>query len=219
MCMRTHPASARSAPRHRWPLRPLEGILPIVPAQIPATLLAGVTLAALGIPEVLGYATIAGMPVVTGLYTILLPIVVFALVGSSRHLVVGADSATAAIFAAGAVGLATVGSPRYVALAGLAALLAGSFLLAARLIRLGFLADFLSRTALVGFLTGVGIQVAAGQLTDLLGVRRRGHGTIATVVDVVRGVPHTSLPTLAVALTVILVILGVPLGRAELTCY
>jgi len=208
MRMRTPPASARSAPRHRWPLRPLAGILPIVPAQIPATLLAGVTLAALGIPEVLGYATIAGMPVVTGLYTILLPIVVFALVGSSRHLVVGADSATAAIFAAGAVGLATVGSPRYAGLAGLAALLAGGFLLAARLVRLGFLAHFLSRTALVGFLTGVGIQVAVGQLTDLLGVRRRGHGTIATVVDVVRGVPHTSLPTLAVALTVILVILG-----------
>jgi len=110
MRMRTHPASARSAPRHRWPLRPLAGILPIVPAQIPATLLAGVTLAALGIPEVLGYATIAGMPVVTRLYTILtrrsrnqtcahfainvtrkvlLPIAVFALVGSSRHLVVG----------------------------------------------------------------------------------------------------------------------------------
>ncbi len=208
MRMRTHPASARSAPRHRWPLRPLAGILPIVPAQIPATLLAGVTLAALGIPEVLGYATIAGMPVVTGLYTILLPIAVFALVGSSRHLVVGADSATAAIFAAGAVGLATVGSPRYAGLAGLAALLAGGFLLAARLVRLGFLANFLSRTALVGFLTGVGIQVAVGQLTDLLGVHSRGHGTIATVVDVVRGAPHTSLPTLAVALTVILVILG-----------
>jgi len=77
-----HPVPASPAPRRRWPLRPLGGLLPLVPAQVPVNLLAGVTLAALGIPEVLGYAKIAGMPVVTGLYTILLPIVVFALVGS-----------------------------------------------------------------------------------------------------------------------------------------
>ena len=85
--------------------------------------LAGVTLALLAVPEVLGYARIAGMPVVTGLYTMLLPMVAFALLGSSRHLVVGADSATAAILAAGLVGLAAPGDPRYVALAGAAAVL------------------------------------------------------------------------------------------------
>jgi high affinity sulfate transporter 1 len=171
-------------------------------------MLAGITLAALGIPEVLGYAKIAGMPVVTGLYTILLPIAVFALVGSSRHLVVGADSATAALFAAGAVGLASPGSPRYVALAGVAALLAGGFLLAARLIRLGFLANFLSRTALVGFLTGVGIQVAAGQLGEMLGVHSAAHGTIPRFADAVRGAPHASALTLLISLAVIAVILG-----------
>ena len=70
-------------------------------AGISAEVVAGVTLAALGIPEVMGYAKIAGMPVVTGLYTILIPIALFAVLGSSRHLVVGADSATAAILAAG----------------------------------------------------------------------------------------------------------------------
>ena len=78
----------------------LQGVLPIQRRQ----LLAGVTLAALGIPEVLGYASIARLPVVTGLYTLLLPMAVFALVGSSRHLVVAADSATAAIVAAGGRG-------------------------------------------------------------------------------------------------------------------
>jgi hypothetical protein len=93
-------------------------------------LLAGVTPAALGIPEVLGYAKIAGMPVVTGLYTLLLPMAVFAVLGSSRHLVVGADSATAAILAASLAGLA--GSARYVQLAGLVALLAGGLLLERR---------------------------------------------------------------------------------------
>src|ERR1700712_4973713 len=71
------------------------------PAHPGAEVVAGLTLAALAIPEVLGYAKIAGMPVVTGLYTMLIPLVVFAVLGSSRHLVVGADSATAAMLAAG----------------------------------------------------------------------------------------------------------------------
>ena len=137
-----------------------QGLLPIERARIPAEAIAGVTLAALAIPEVMGYTAIAGMPVITGLYTILLPLIVFAVLGSSRHLVVGADSATAAILAAGLAGMAVTGSEEYVALAGMLALLAGGFLLAARLLRLGFLADFLSRSVLIGFLSGVGVQVA-----------------------------------------------------------
>jgi sulfate permease, SulP family len=141
----------------------LAGLLPIRTSRLGPDVVAGVTLAALAVPEVLGYARIAGMPVVTGLYTMLVPMVVFALLGSSRHLVVGADSATAAILAAGLVGIAGAGSPRYVQLAGTAALLVGGLLLLARLVRLGFLGNFLSRTVLVGFLTGVGIQVASGR--------------------------------------------------------
>src|SRR5437764_3119568 len=152
----------------------LAGVLPVERSRVWPDVLAGVTLAALGVPEVLGYAKIAGMPVVTGLYTLLLPMAVFAVLGSSRHLVVAADSATAAILAAALAGLAVAGSPQYVRLAGLAALLAGGMLLFARLARLGFLANFLSRTVLVGFLTGVGIQVAAGQLPDMLGVGTQG---------------------------------------------
>jgi SulP family sulfate permease len=70
----------------------MRGLLAIDRSQVPADVLAGMTLAALGIPEVLGYAKIAGMPVVTGLYTMLLPMAVFAVLGSSRHLVVAADS-------------------------------------------------------------------------------------------------------------------------------
>lgn len=132
----------------------MRGVLPVERSRVPADVLAGFTLAALGIPEVLGYAKIAGMPVVTGLYTMLLPMAVFAVLGSSRHLVVAADSATAAILAAALTGLAVAGSQQYVRLAGLAALLAGAMLLLARVARLGFLANFLSRTVLVGFLTG-----------------------------------------------------------------
>ena len=158
----------------------LEGIRPYQRGWLQADIVAGITLAALAIPEVMGYTKIAGMPVITGLYTILIPIAAFALFGSSRHLVVGADSATAAIMFAGIAGLGISGlqpaTPQWVALAGLSALLAGGLLLLARVARLGFLADFLSRTVLIGFLTGVGIQVAIGQVGGMLGLPKQTAG-------------------------------------------
>jgi sulfate permease, SulP family len=186
----------------------MQRVLPIDRAQVPADMLAGMTLAALGIPEVLGYAKIAGMPVLTGLYTMLLPMAVFAVLGSSRHLVVAADSATAAILAAALTGLAAVGSERYVRLAGLAALLVGGMLLLARLARLGFAANFLSRTVLVGFLTGVGIQVAAGQLPDMLGVAATGKSTPAKLVDIARALPQVHGADVAVSAGVIVIVLA-----------
>ena len=124
----------------------------------------------MNIPQALGYTKIAGMPVVTGLYSLLLPAVAFAAFGSSRYLVVSADSATAAIFASGASRLAPAASARYVALAGAVALLTAGFLLLARLLKLGFIADFLSQTVLTGFLTGVGFQVGIAVLGEMLGV-------------------------------------------------
>jgi len=174
------------------------GLLPVRRSEVAGDLLAGITLAAVSIPVSLGYAKIAGMPVVTGLYTLVLPIAVFAIFGSSRHLVVGADSATAAILGAALAGLAVAGSPQYVRLAGLAALLAGGLLLA-RLARLGFLANFLSRTVLVGFLTGVGIQVAVGQLPDMLGVTATGKSTPARLLEVVRALPQVHGADVAVS--------------------
>ena len=100
------PAHDRTAPA-RFPF--MQGVLPITAVRVPAEIIAGVTLAAIAIPEVMGYTKISGTPVITGLYTMLIPTVLFALFGSSRHLVVGADSATAAILAAGLVGIAAVG--------------------------------------------------------------------------------------------------------------
>jgi high affinity sulfate transporter 1 len=186
----------------------MQGLLPVDRSRIPTEALAGITLAALGIPEVLGYAKIAGMPVVTGLYTMLIPMAVFAVLGSSRHLVVAADSATAAILAAALTGLAAAGSERYVRLAGLTALLAGAMLLLARLARLGFLANFLSRTVLVGFLTGVGIQVAAGQLPDMLGETTAGRQTLPKLLDTVRALPDARWADVVVSAGVILVVLA-----------
>jgi MFS superfamily sulfate permease-like transporter len=185
-----------------------EGITPLDRARIPADALAGVTLAALAIPETMGYTKIAGMPVITGLYTILLPLAVYALFGSSRHLVVGADSASAAILAAGLAGMAATGSAQYVALAGLVALLAAVYLIVARLVHLGFLADFLSRTVLVGFLTGVGIQVAAGQVGGMLGVPSGTGGTLHKLWGTLQNVGDTSGWTLGVSIGVAVVILG-----------
>ena len=184
----------------------LQGMLPIERSRVPAEVLAGLTLAALGIPAVLGYAKIAGMPLVTGLYTMLLPMAAFAVLGSSRHLVVAADSATAAILAAALTGLAAAGWARYVRLAGLAALLTGAMLLAARLARLSFLANFLSRTVLVGFLTGVGIQVAAGQLPDMLGVTAPGGQTLPKLAGTVRALPHVHWADVAMSIAVIVVV-------------
>jgi high affinity sulfate transporter 1 len=186
----------------------LRGVLPIDRSGVSTEVLAGLTLAALGIPEVLGYAKIAGMPVVTGLYTMLLPMAVFAVLGSSRHLVVAADSATAAILAAALTGLAAAGSERYVRLAGLVALLAGAMLLLARLARLGFLANFQSRTVLVGFLTGVGIQVAAGQLPAMLGVTATGEQTPARFWDTMRALPDAHRADVAVSIGVIVIVLA-----------
>ncbi len=148
----------------------LQGILPIQESGILTEVMAGITLAALAIPEVMGYTKIAGTPVITGLYTLLIPMVLYAVFGSSRHLVVAADSATAAILAAGLVAIAATGSHEYVALAGVLALISACFLILARVIGLGFMADFLSRTVLIGFLTGVGIHIALGQIPGMLGL-------------------------------------------------
>ena len=197
---------ATRAKTQRLPV--LEGVLPIERSELSPAIVAGITLAALGIPEVMGYTKIAGMPVVTGLYTILIPIAVFACLGSSRHLVVGADSATAAIMAAGLAGLAPLASPDYVSLAGITAILCAGLLLLARLIRLGFLADFLSRSVLIGFLTGVGIQVAMGQLPGMLGVSGGTGGTLPKFFGTLEQIPDTSLATLAVSASVLGIILG-----------
>jgi len=187
--------------------RLLQGIVPVDPHRVAVDVAAGAALAALAIPEVMGYTAIAGTPVVTGLYTILLPTAVFAVVGSSRHLVVGADSATAAILAASLVLLAAPASADYVALASLAALMTAAWLLVARIVRLGFLADFLSRSVLVGFLTGVGIQVAVGQIAGLLGLPGGGSDTIDKARSALSHLNEANSATLIVSVSVLLVML------------
>ena len=170
-------------------------------------MLAGVVLAAMDIPQVMGYAKIAGMPVVTGLYTLLLPLVAFAAFGLSRYLVVAADSATAAIFASGVSGLATPAEAQHVALAGIVALLTAAILLLARLLRLGFIADFLSRTVLVGFLTGIGIQIGISVLSEMLGVPVNSRRPAMQLWEVLGELPRVHVPTVTVSALVLAFVL------------
>lgn len=192
--------------RFRLPI--LDNLLCADKSHALGDIIAGVTLASLAIPECMGYTKIAGTPVITGLYTILIPMVLFAVFGSSRHLVVGADSATAAILAAGLAGLHFSGSGEYLGLCGVLAIMAAVLLLFARIIRLGFLADFLSRTVLVGFLTGVGIQVAAGQLPGMLNLPKGGEGVLGGLIHDIRCIDLTNPYALALALGTLLIIIG-----------
>ena len=180
------------------------GLLPINPRRAARDALAGLTLASMNIPQVLGYTRIAGTPIVTGLYTVLLPLVAFAVFGSSRHLVVSADSATAAIFSASLSRMAPLASDKYMTLVGTLTLLTAGLLLLARVFKLGFLADFLSRTVLVGFLTGVGIQVGVTMLGAMVGVDVQAHRTPDQLWELLRGarsfsVQNTGLSVLVVA--------------------
>jgi len=188
-------------------LRFLQGLLPFDKERLAPDIVAGITLAALGIPEVMGYTKIIGTPVITGLYTLFLPVVVFAVFGSSRHLVVSADSATAAMVAAALTSLSFIANtPRYIELTSLIGIVVAAILILARILQLGFLADFLSRSVLVGFLSGVGVQVAVGELHEMLGIEKGGHGFFRQLLYTFEHLRDTHLPSLFIALAVLAII-------------
>ena len=187
----------------------LSSLKPSTPTSLSTEIIAGATLAAIGIPEVIGYSTIAKMPVLAGVLTLIIPMVLFVIFGSSKHLVVAADSATAAILAAGLAGVAVAGTSNYVALAGLVAGMTGLILIVARILQLGFIASFLSRTLLVGFLIGVGISVAVSQLPAMLGLHVKASNTFVLLVDCATHLRAVSLPALvASVLTLAIVLIG-----------
>lgn len=185
----------------------LQGIVPYQRKWLHRDLLAGATLAAVAIPEGLGYAKIAGMPPETGLYTCLIPVVLFALFCSSRRLSVGADSATAAISAAACGALAADDPAAFIPLTCALAVMTGLALLLAGRLSLGFLSDFLSRSVLAGFLTGVGIQIAIGQIHNLLGVDGKADSTWGKLVVTLEHLGETNFADLTIAVTVIATIL------------
>jgi high affinity sulfate transporter 1 len=181
-------------------------------AWLVTDVVAGATLSAVAIPETMGYTSIAQTPVVTGLYTVIFPTIVFALLGASRLLVVGADSATAAILAAvlgtAAIAGVTPNSLEWLAYTSFIALICGLLLIIARVFRLGFLGDFLSASVLIGFLSGVGVQVFTGQLPDMLGIPK-GSGTwLQQQWHLVTSLGDSSWATVAFAAATLVIILG-----------
>ena len=197
------PSSRPQARSGGW-LHLFQAIRPVTQAGSVRDALAGFQLAAMNIPQALGYTKIAGMPVVAGFYTLLLPLLAFAVFGSSRYLVVAADSATASILAGKLATMAPIASPRYVALASMVALLTAGFLLLARVLKLGFLADFLSQTVLTGFLTGVGFQVGIAVLSEMVGLEVHSNRTIGQLLDLSRSLPKVHWPTLAISAVVVI---------------
>ena len=185
----------------------LKGVRPLTRAAALRDALAGVTLASMNVAQLLGYARIAGMPAVTGLYTGFLPLIAFALFGASRHLVVAADSASATILAGRLSTMAPPASAEYVALAGVTALLTAGLLLLARIFRLGFLADFLSRTVLVGFLAGVGVQVGIAMLGDMTGIAFTSSRTTEQIRQLAAQLPHIQWPVFGLSALVVAAVL------------
>ncbi|TQM57985.1 SulP family inorganic anion transporter [Humibacillus xanthopallidus] len=165
-------------------------------------LVAGVTVAAIAIPESLGYASIAGLPVQTGLYCALLPAILFALIASTRQLVVGADSATAALVAAGAGAVVAAGSPTYASTVAVLGLITAAILLLMAIARLGFLADLISQPVLAGFLSGVGVSLIIGKLPGMLGITASGT-TWDKLVATVTNLGHINVTSAALALGVV----------------
>jgi sulfate permease, SulP family len=210
----------------RWP-RPFAGLQGITKADVPREAMAGVTLAALMIPLNIGYAQVAGLPPAAGLYAAIIPLVVFALLASSRHLVTSPDASMATLVGATLVAFAAPGEARLpyaLALAVLCALLFFIFWI----FRLAFLANFLSRAVMAGFITGLGVEVFTnqvrkilaaphgGEATGLVAAAERFKETLATsvqtegyfveILTMLQSIPHANLYSVAVGVSAFLIV-------------
>ncbi|MGZ6708938.1 MAG: SulP family inorganic anion transporter [Solirubrobacteraceae bacterium] len=205
---------------HRSPFRPpprpplRERLVPVV-ATAPGyrlrdaqrDLIAAVTVVAVAVPAAMGYAEVAGVPAVSGLYALLLPSIAYAVLGSSRQLAVGPDGSIAALVGALVLGTAAAGSADSVRIATtLALLVAGCFLIAFAL-RLGWIADYLSRPVLVGYLHGVVVVLVVGQIPKLLGLNVTALNPLPQLAEIAREIGETSIPTLIVGATALAILL------------
>ena len=160
-------------------------------------IVAGIVLTTVLVPAGIGYAEVSGLPPVTGLYATIVPLLVYALVGPSRVLVLGPDSALAPIIAAAITPLAAGDPDRAVALAGLLALMMGGLLLLGGVLRLGFVTDLLSKPIRLGYLNGIALVVVVSQLPKLLGFSVEGDSVIDDLRGLVTGVSDGDTVTLA----------------------
>jgi SulP family sulfate permease len=178
------------------------------PSWLGGDVVAGLTVWAVLVPEALAYATIAGVSPVVGLYAAPAALIFYAAFGSSRHLVVGPMSATAALSAATVGEFATQGSKPFVAMTAALAITVGLAALAAGLLRLGFLANFISEPVLKGFIVGLALTIIMGQLPALFGVSKGSGNFFAKLWDLVTKLGDTSVTTLVVGVLSLVVVLG-----------
>jgi sulfate permease, SulP family len=174
-----------------------------------ADALAGLTVAAYLVPQVLAYAQVAGLAPVAGLWAAAAALAAYAVLGSSRQLSVGPESTTALMTAIALAPLATGDPNRYAALAAALALLVGAICLLGRAARLGFLADLLSRPVLVGYMAGIALIMISGQLENVTGVPTEGDTFVAELASFVRGVGEAHLPTLLLSAAVLAFLVAV----------
>ena len=171
--------------------------------------IAGLTAAAVVLPKAMAYASVAGLPIAVGLYTAFIPMVIYALLGSSRVLSVSSTT-TLGILAGTQLGLAVPdGDPaKLVTATATLTALVGAMLVLARLMRLGFVANFISTSVLTGFKAGIGLVIVLDQMPKLLGIHIAKQGFFRDLLSVAQHVPETSLLTLAVAAATFLVLIG-----------
>ncbi len=170
-------------------------------------LTAGLIVTVMLIPQSLAYAMLAGLPPALGLYASLLPLFAYALLGSSMTLAVGPVAVVSLMTASSITPMATQGSPEYVAMAILLALLSGLMLMVAGVLRLGFLAWFLSHPVISGFISGSAVLIAIGQVKYLLGITLSSTGVLSTIGALVRHLPETNAVTAAIGSVTLLFLL------------
>ena len=178
-------------------------------AWLKPDVIAGLTAAAVVIPKAMAYATIAGLPVEVGLYTAFLPMLVYAVLGTSRVLSVSTTTTLAILAGAQLSEAVPAGDPAaLLRAAATLTLLVGAILLAAWVLRLGFVANFISEPVLIGFKAGIGVVIVLDQLPKLLGFHITRGPFLRNVASTLQGIPRTSLPTLAVAIAMIVILVG-----------
>lgn len=171
-------------------------------------LMAAITVWAIVIPESIAYASIAGMPPEAGLYAAIVPLLLYALLGSSRRVTVGPSAAVAALSFATVVPFAAAGTDEFVSLTLALAIIVGVVLVIAGFAHMGVIADFLSDPVLKGFIVGVALTIALGQAGKLFGVEIEGHGFFAEAFDLIRQLPDLHVPTLAVGAVSLVALVG-----------
>ena len=167
-------------------------------ADFPSDLVAGLSVAAVALPVGVAYAQLAGFRPEVGLYASILPLAAYAIFGTSRQLIVGPDAATCAIVAAAIAPLAAGNADLYLSLSMTLAFIAGVFCIAASFLRLGALADFLSKPILVGFLNGMALSIALGQIGKIFGFSITRERIFPRLIEFISKLELTHLPTLAV---------------------